>query len=337
MKKLLSINVLIALMSSFCTTTMVVCFGMQSAIADTFNFQFSGRGSDSGATATGSFTTSDTTTGTLAGVFNASFNNVSALNVLVAGASAGNGTFALTNFSSWFFTSSGALNFTTNLVGQPPFTDFNLFGTGSPSPYGTTYFTLTSNGGSGTPMTLSCFYLQGAGNLCGNLPPSSYWKGGLDAAWNKVIGVNTNWATDSGGLTDKGSIPGATTDVHFYATGAANLATTLGQNFTINSLTMDGGTATSAVSIAAGNTLTINTGGITINSGAGTLTLNNGVALGASQSWLNNSANLFTVAGNVDNNTNTLTVDGSGSTSISGVISNGALTKSGTGAVFLET
>ncbi|ADI30436.1 autotransporter outer membrane beta-barrel domain-containing protein [Methylotenera versatilis] len=144
--------------------TVLACLGMQSAMADTFNFQFTGNG----ATATGSFTTSDTTTGTLAGSFSASFANLSALNVVVAGASAGNGTFSLANFNNIYFQSNGALNFTTNLVGQAHLTDFNLFGTGAPAPVGVTYFTLRTDDFSGVDMTLSCFYLQGTGNLCGN-------------------------------------------------------------------------------------------------------------------------------------------------------------------------
>lgn len=96
-----------------------------SANADTFQFQFSG----SGATATGSFTTSDTAAGTLAGAFNANanFGNISALNLTVAGASSGNGTFGLTDFTSWRFRSSGALNFSQNLAGQANFFDFNFF------------------------------------------------------------------------------------------------------------------------------------------------------------------------------------------------------------------
>ena len=174
-------------------------------------------------------------------------------------------------------------------------------------------------------------------NAAVDAPATAYWTDGENTQlWNTKSGGNTtNWDTTSGGGIDTGSIPGTATDVHFYATSAGNFVTTLGQDFTIKSLTMDGGTATSAVSIAAGNTLTINAGGITINSGAGALTINSGVVLGASQAWLNNSANLFTVAGNVNNGTNTLTVDGNGATSISGVISNGALTKTGTGILTL--
>lgn len=167
---------------------------------------------------------------------------------------------------------------------------------------------------------------------------TAYWKGDQDASWNTDNAGNTNWATTSGGGTDTGAVPGTSTDVYFYADGAGNLATSLGNDFTIDSLTMVGGAATSAVSIAAGNTLTINNAtAITINSGAGALTMNNGVTLGSSQSWTHNGSNAFTVAGGVDNNGNTLTVAGSGTTTITGVVSDtGGLTKTGAGTLYLN-
>ncbi len=168
-------------------------------------------------------------------------------------------------------------------------------------------------------------------------PATAYWKDTQGTElWNTNAAGSTNWTTTSGGGVDTGSIPGVITDVHFYATGAGAFATNLGQDFTINSLTMDGGTSNNAVSIS-GNTLTINgASGITMNSGSGMLTLNSNVVLGGAQTWLNNSSNLFTVAGNVDNGTHLLTVDGTGNTAISGVISNGALTKTGTGILRLS-
>ncbi len=168
-------------------------------------------------------------------------------------------------------------------------------------------------------------------------PATAYWKDTQGSElWNTNVAGSTNWTTTSGGGVDTGLIPGVITDVHFYATGAGAFATNMGQDFTINSLTMDGGTANNAVSIS-GNTLTINgASGITMNSGAGMLTLNSNVLLGGAQTWLNNSSNLLTVAGNVNNGALLLTVDGTGNTAISGIISNGSLTKTGTGILKLS-
>lgn len=90
---------------------------------------------------------------------------VLALNVTVTGASAGNGTYGLSDFAGIVFnTGGGTLDFNQPLIGQPTSTstwgalpssgeagDFNLFGLGSPNsaPIGEDYFTLCTNGGSG--------------------------------------------------------------------------------------------------------------------------------------------------------------------------------------------
>ncbi len=193
-----------------------------------------------------------------------------------------------------------------------------------------------SNGYFGIQVTGHNLELTYTGALDG--PATAWWTDGEgDHLWNtKTVGNTTNWDSTQSGGVDTGAIPASNTDVYFYADGAGSFATTLGQDFTIHSLTLQGGTATSAVSIAAGNTLTINAGGVTINAGAGALTMNNDVVLGAAQTWLNNSSNTFTVAGSVDNGGFTLTADGTGNTAVSGVISNGALIKDGAGTLVLS-
>lgn len=141
----------------------------QSALADTFNFRF---GLPGAATAVGSFTTSDSTTGSLAGAFNnPSFANLSALNVTVSGASAGNGSFTLADFTNIYFRASSALDFSQNLVGQAALQDFNLFGSPGPAPVGTSIFTLTSNNGADSPMVLSCFALSSVLSACSTSAP----------------------------------------------------------------------------------------------------------------------------------------------------------------------
>src|SRR5204863_433666 len=129
-----------------------------------------------------------------------------------------------------------------------------------------------------------------------------------------ATGTNTsNWTSDSAGTNVLATLPGATTDVHFYATNATttNLSTALGQSFTINSLTLDS-TATQNVTITAGGgVLTLNGGGITSVGGAGALTINAPVILGADQTWTNNSSSLITISGGISGAKN-LTLAGSG-------------------------
>ena len=174
---------------------------------------------------------------------------------------------------------------------------------------------------------------------------AAYWKGDQDGKWNTVAGADTNWASGSGGDVDIGTLPGAANDVYFTTTaGSANWSTTLEQDFSIRSLTFTGtGTDAAAhpVTIASGvgiNTLTLGTGGITVQSGSAAHTISSQVALGASESFTNNSANLFTVSGDIANGANTLTIAGSGDTTLSGVLGGGAggLTKTGSGTLTLN-
>ncbi|MBL9090568.1 MAG: autotransporter-associated beta strand repeat-containing protein, partial [Planctomycetaceae bacterium] len=168
-----------------------------------------------------------------------------------------------------------------------------------------------------------------------NTPTAAYFRGNIDSRWNGFSGAALNWTSDAAGSSPTTAIPGSTTDVHFYAGNvvAANLNTTLGQNFTIKTLTFDGGSATQAVSIAGTvpnsgtlNTLTLApalpTTGITVNSGAGAVTITAPIILGADQTWTTNSSNTFSIATNALNN-NTVDLNGFNLT----------VTAGGTGAV----
>lgn len=70
-------------------------------------------------------------------------------------------------------------------------------------------------------------------------PPTAYWTGDQGANWATSNSLNTNWASTLGGLTDTQLIPSTNTDVFFSATGAINKATTLDQNFSVKSLTVN--------------------------------------------------------------------------------------------------
>jgi autotransporter-associated beta strand protein len=120
-----------------------------------------------------------------------------------------------------------------------------------------------------------------------NAAAAAYWKGTNDGVWTTFTGGNaniSNFATDIGGTNATGKV-GATTDVTFNANTAANFGnTTLGENFTIKSLTY-GGNAASAVGIGGSDTLTI-MNGVTVATGSATgHTISTKVALGANQTW----------------------------------------------------
>ena len=119
-------------------------------------------------------------------------------------------------------------------------------------------------------------------------PATAYWKGTNIGVWNSFSGGNnniSNFATDLGGTNAAGKV-NSTTDVIFNATSSANTAAaTLGEDFTIKSLTFESN-ATSTVAIGGSDTLTIGSAaGITVVSGSGNHTLSTKVALDVDQSW----------------------------------------------------
>jgi fibronectin-binding autotransporter adhesin len=155
---------------------------------------------------------------------------------------------------------------------------------------------------------------------------SEYWAGAIDNNWSTKGTSGTNWRTDASGSTDPGVVPSAQTNVFFTVnSGGANLATTLGSNFSINTLSFTSA-ASGPVSIS-NYTLTINNSttldnaqsgaGITLQNGAPQVTINSNIFLGGDQTWVNNSSNGLLVNGSVGGPQN-LTVGGSGAITLAG-------------------
>jgi autotransporter-associated beta strand protein len=157
---------------------------------------------------------------------------------------------------------------------------------------------------------------------------TAYWDGSIDANWNTLTPVTaaSNWRDAATGGNDVFGVPNSATDVHFNTTGAGNLATNLGRDFSIKTLTFDA-TATADVSIS-GNTLTItpasSSTGVTMISGAGNVTINSAIVLGAAQTWTVNSiGKTLTVAG-VTNGAFDVTFSGAGNFAQTGVWGSGS-------------
>lgn len=149
-------------------STGLVAFGLTIASSANatlidFNLSWSGSSFDNGASATGTLTFDDTV------LFNpASFTvdtpaaiiGITAFQITVSGASAGNGTFGLADFGAGFRWDTGgvALDLTRELVGQTvtggtwgsgeETGDFNMFRSNAAAPSGTWYFTITPSGSS---------------------------------------------------------------------------------------------------------------------------------------------------------------------------------------------
>jgi len=133
--------------------------------------------------------------------------------------------------------------------------------------------------------------------------------------------------------------------------GAGNLNTVLGRDFTIKGLIFTG-TGTTAggqsVTIGGSNTLTIGADGITVQAGSAAHAISSNVALGTSQTWTNNSSNALTVSGRVSGSSGlatagagTLVLSGSntyggGTTVNSGTLQLGGDSALGTGGVTMN-
>jgi hypothetical protein len=157
-----------------CLTAAVLSLGIASAASAsiiTFDIAWSGLAASNNATGTGFFTLDDTKivkspNGGFS--FNPTFPStaITDLQVTIAGATLGNGTFKLSDFSYLTFSSPSSLDFSKELIGQSlsngckygittgPCSvgstgDFNLFTTKTGVPTGTNYFRLTTQNAAG--------------------------------------------------------------------------------------------------------------------------------------------------------------------------------------------
>ena len=178
-------------------------------------------------------------------------------------------------------------------------------------------------------------------------PSMAYWTGsGSRAAadgsnnWAAGPGATTNWSVDAAGTTDAGQVPGPNTSVYFTAATAKSgadgvLTTQLDGSYTIQGLTIavpviSGTQITSTVIKPNGDTLTLGSGGLTLDVASlssATIAGTGSVLLSTSQSWANNNSSLpLTVNASVApvaGSPATLTFNGSGAgvTALNGSLS----------------
>jgi autotransporter-associated beta strand protein len=158
-------------------------------------------------------------------------------------------------------------------------------------------------------------------------PTAAYWKGtNGDGVWNSFTSGTaniSNFTTDAAGTTNADGLISAASDVTFD-TGVGTVSTTLGEDFAINSLTLN---STGVVSIGGANTLTINAttangnasgNGITVGAGAGNHSISANIVLGNDQTWtVTDSSNTLTVSGRISG-AQALTKAGAGKLVLSG-------------------
>lgn len=179
------------------------------------------------------------------------------------------------------------------------------------------------------------------------------------ATWYRTTNVSNLWTNTSvwsnnptSGGTNPSTAP-STGDTAVFNQSTVNGATTVRLNAdqAIDGMIFANTAATTISGTTANRILTIGTGGVTVNAGAGQVSLgsntannNVAIALGGSQTWTNNSSSLLQALNGLTSTSGTqvLTIAGSGSTTIAGVIGDGSagnrvsITKTGSGALRLN-
>jgi fibronectin-binding autotransporter adhesin len=251
-------------------------------------------------------------------------------------------------------TTSSQINVTGNATATAGAVNVNVYGENGVSPASGTYVLVQGNGGSnslntatyalGTVYDNTNFTVSGVSATAGQidaaiasataLSGNVYWVGGLAGNSNVWAASNgstaSNWATSAGG-SSQALVPGAGTTLNF-TTSEANAAnnSVLGANMSVGGVVI--GDTNHGVSIYSdGNTLTVGSGGITVNSSVPLSTIGANVSLNGNQTWTDNSSNPLVVTGDISG-TGSLTIAGTGQIVLTGVDSytGGTTVNSGT-------
>jgi fibronectin-binding autotransporter adhesin len=149
-------------------------------------------------------------------------------------------------------------------------------------------------------------------------PGAAYWSGTKGGTWSDNSAGQGNFTTTAAGGTFINTSPSASTQVFFSNNSPTNLANTLGGNFDILGLTYRGSSA--AVTTSGSHLLSLQSGGITVDSGNGGATLAmSSLQVAIDQIWSNNSSQPLTVsATTVTGPAAILTMSGSGGVHLGG-------------------
>lgn len=165
-------------------------------------------------------------------------------------------------------------------------------------------------------------------NTGGPTPADAYWTGSVGTTWDSLVSSNVNFTVSPGGANTH-AFPGSGTTVHFISSGA-NFTNSLGAgNLSINGLRFEGNPAT--VISGTGRQLSIDYGGITLDSTSGGATLAmSQIALANYQIWTNKSSNPLNVSAAINSSGNPcgLSFDGPGV-----IVLSGANTYAGTNTI----
>src|SRR5665213_709097 len=166
------------------------------------------------------------------------------------------------------------------------------------------------------------------------------------SVWNNPSSSTANWNVASN-WTPSTAFPKTSSDsANLNVDVSVNQAISLGQNLSVNSLTLGDTALTGGVgqseTINAGNTLTFDNGSssatLSMDSGAvGSATIAAPITLNSNLTITNNSTQTLTISGGITTVGHVVTVNGSGPVVISGAIGgSGTVTKNDTGTLTLS-
>ena len=173
---------------------------------------------------------------------------------------------------------------------------------------------------------------------------AAFWKGGLagsPSVWTASNGsTQSNWVATSGGA-DQPLAPGALADVVFSnsTVTTAPTAITLGSNAAAKSLTISDTVNGLGIVAVPSNptTLTIGTGGVTMDSGVPASSIAVPVIVTDNQTWTNNSANALSLSSTLNGSTFGLTKLGTGAITVSGASTFGSAINVNAGSLTLAS
>ncbi|MBL9163075.1 MAG: autotransporter-associated beta strand repeat-containing protein [Planctomycetaceae bacterium] len=166
-------------------------------------------------------------------------------------------------------------------------------------------------------------------------PAANILWDGTGTSWN----VANNWSLFSNATTPNPAAKPGASDTAIFNIETVNTPQTVNLNSDQAALGLSFN-STGPVSIQTGtgqNTLTLGSGGITVNPGAGMNTIFSSLSMSAPQTWTNDSSSLLSISGPLAYGGNALTVAGSGNTTINGSTFNSNLDviKNGSGRLAL--
>jgi hypothetical protein len=173
------------LKASFLLAAATACTQLDAA---NFNLTWSGATFGNSATATGVIGLDLTTIPAAPNIVH-SLAGITSFTITITGASAGNGTFTLTDFGSFIFQSSGiTLNYTTDLMAQNGGTmfssvgDFNIFGSTATAPVGVSPNTFLTDGSGSNGDFLELTSFTPASVVPAGVPDIAAWMSSLNGS-----------------------------------------------------------------------------------------------------------------------------------------------------------